>query len=900
MRVSFLCPSVSGLLACILGAHGAELIENGSLERTDPVSAKEAANWRGTYRYEKEGDNHFFRNVKDPKQAYADASSQLFEVREGADFTLKLKHRGAHGFCYILWRDKAGKNVAPTTQFGIPKADEWKENTFSGKVPEKAVSGYLLLRSFDSARGSDFDDVFLVSNAVNSNPKTAKNITVHLPDRSVFSDRTAQDELVNYLEKVISDKLEIDGHVIKNIRLVQERDLPEESYFLKSQGDTLTIGGSGRGLLYGVYTFLEDCLNVHWWSPTEEYVPTPLNVKLGAIDRQGKPVLIYRDAYRNEEVPDNGRFFARNRANACGAIPIAKEYGGDFVYGSPYHTHTLNLYISPEKYLKSNPDYFSLRDGKRLAGQFEGQPCLTHPEVKKIVQDKMLDYIKSNIVTAKTLNSQPPVLYDIGVNDNYNSCQCPRCLEAVKKYGESGVLLNFVNDIATAVDKEYPHVKIVTEAYQHTEEPPLGGVRPVENVIIKLCDIGSNTALGIMAPESKKFRETVKTWSNISKTLFIWDYALAYHSYELPVASELTYPELHRFYADNKVRGMFWEHEIADRADMFDLKLWLELKFMEDPYRDLNKLLDTFYPLYYGEAGKDIRTVREKLFAAAKKNRPNITFNALDKDYRYIDLDTLLECHKLFDQAEENAASSKVLLARVRRARLGIDILSGRQIRYYFDEWKKRGNTEATFPIDRKKIASRLRASWPEWVNRYKNPKRHLDEMQQEISKIEFSPLFYVPPQQFAKEDYIDFPVDMLRTYPDIALSTGTDRDAENGSALKFDVKMNPNYYAPPMHMGIYHPKTAKIMAKTDVKEIPTDGKYHWYLIGDTKFQDNCYIYLTRSWRVQAKLTGKGDMLDAKVYARLKFTGKAFKEKTPGDEGTIWIDRITVVKNKKK
>ena len=59
----------------------------------------------------------------------------------------------------------------------------------------------------------------------------------------------------------------------KSIYLRAETDddnlnLGEEGYYISVEKDGLTIiGGMSRGLLYGVYSFLEDYLGCRWYSP---------------------------------------------------------------------------------------------------------------------------------------------------------------------------------------------------------------------------------------------------------------------------------------------------------------------------------------------------------------------------------------------------------------------------------------------------------------------------------------------------------------------------------------------------------------------------------------------------------------------------------------------------------
>ena len=63
------------------------------------------------------------------------------------------------------------------------------------------------------------------------------------------------------------------------------------------------------------------------------------------------------------------------------------------------------------------------------------------------------------------------LIYDVSQNDWDNPCQCDKCQAIVKKEGsESGVIIWFVNQVAEAVEKEFPDKFIGTLAYKYTRK----------------------------------------------------------------------------------------------------------------------------------------------------------------------------------------------------------------------------------------------------------------------------------------------------------------------------------------------------------------------------------------------------------------------------------------------
>ncbi len=348
---------------------------------------------------------------------------------------------------------------------------------------------------------------------------------------------TAMKELADYLAKRIDGKLTIGGaspvtFQVGDTELAAKHNLLsssllDEEWRIKSVGSDVIINGGGtRGVLYAAYHFLEDYCDIHWWSDVEEHVPKASPLTLKVLDAKGRPAFLYRDIYRSNR--PNPRTSIRLRLNRCGDWQVPASHGGSFNSGPPYHAHTFDMYVPAEKYLKDHPEYFALSKGKRVGGQQAGQLCLTNPELKRIFLENLLENIKKGDESAKTAGVPAPRIYDVSMNDSRNVCECPSCAAEIEQYNASGHYLKFVNWLASEVAKTHPDVFISTLAYFYTEEPPKGGVRAADNVVVRLCDTGSNGAASILAPENSRFKGLVQSWKEAADNLFIWDYAILY------------------------------------------------------------------------------------------------------------------------------------------------------------------------------------------------------------------------------------------------------------------------------------------------------------------------------------------------------------------------------------
>ncbi len=723
---------------------------------------------------------------------------------------------------------------------------------------------------------------------------TAAQPEITLPENPRAWENTARKELAEFLSRSAKAGITSEGVEITQVVLERDDKLPQESWFYRTEKGRLTIGGSGRGLLYGVYCFLENELGIRFLADNVEKVPVYQELReLGKLNRSGRPALIYRDIFRNYLKDDKGKFAARLRLNRRGDAPISTSFGGTFNYGKPYHCHTFCFYLPEKKYLKTNPEYFSLIKGVRKGGFISGQLCLSNPEVAKVLLPKLRQNILDERAAAEKSGRAPSILFDLSMNDNAKSCECENCRKEIAEYGHSGQLLKFLNPIAETIGKEFPDVYLTTLAYFHCEELPKKPITPAKNLIIKFCDTITNQASGITAKENALYRERLEKWGKIADNLFIWDYSIAYHSQIFPYPSEFETAELTREYIKNHVSGIFWEHEHPDCSDMHELKVYVEAKTMENPALDNRKLIKEFCMDFYGRAGEMIFHARELLYRTRKKNNGFVPWMAYLPDFNFIDPATLAEMNRLFDEAEKAVAGDEKLSVRVRRARFGTDLLTACRI----VEVTKVTN------IDREKLAARL-----ELAAAGKNLPEYCTKMCKNAvigAKMMRNNLLYAkeiaPGTEFTGKGAFDLQIAGLFNYDPDLVTVAPDEKSPAGVALTIDAAKNAKGYQLPFEMGIHENNINKTLISKRFKEIPKDGSYRWYTLKPVNVTSGSYLYLSRTWKSQYRLipAGKSDQhLEVRVLAR--FTGKLFNENTPGDAGTIRIARIVCIPVEKK
>lgn len=746
-------------------------------------------------------------------------------------------------------------------------------------------------------------------------------VSIVLADKAIPAEQTAAKELADYLEKVTGGKFSVVAEsgprqqgpaiYVGTTALAKAQGLdPEgwgpEQWAMRTVGDNLVlVGGRPRGTLYAVYRFLEDAVGVRWWSPFEEHVPKRPTLEIASLDRKGQPRFGYRDIYLLYG-SDGGRFAARNRLNGGGFGPFGADLGSGVYYGPPGGVHTFYAYIPPKEYFDKHPEWFSLIGGKRSTEL--AQLCLTNPDLRKVIIEKLQGYIEQARADAQRAGRPAPVDFDISQNDWGGMCECAACRAIVQREGsQSGPLLDFLNHVADAVRQKYPEVRINTLAYQMTEDPPKT-LRPRDNVLPRLCDTNANLLRPITHPDNRPFAERLATWGRISKNLRIWDYAVTYTPYfGLPLPTVHTYPIDYRYFAEHNVEGVFTEHEHAIQADLRDLKVWMMIKLLEDPYRDYDALLADFTDGFYGAAGAVIRRYLVELQAATEADKSNVNWFPPLSQYTYLTLDFLRKAQATFDEAEKAVGADPVLLRRVRHARLPVDraclVLWPKLMR----QWQAANGQPEKMPLDRAAIGARCRQTWYAQIEmRYPEPQRaqHRAEADAELGPLLARAAFVPLPEKFRSlppKDVVDFTAEQSNNWQDQAKRVA-DAETECGITNRLELSdQDMQKYKLPMGWGAYDSAGKRGLGSATIKpeDVPGPG-YHWYKVGPAPMTPSACAWFFWSWIIQFPVGSAADPQhpDQKfeVWARIKFEGPGFPHGKPDQKNAICVERVVLVR----
>jgi hypothetical protein len=429
-----------------------------------------------------------------------------------------------------------------------------------------------------------------------------------------------------------------------------------ESYRLQTDGKDLVIcSGNGRGLMYGVYAFLENYLHCKKISNDPAIVPAATSVVIpGNIHDEYKPSFVYREVYY--PASHDAEYLEWNQLQQL-----------DDLWG--LWGHSYNKLVPAQTYFKTHPEYYALVKGVRQPSQL----CLSNEAVFNIVVSDLKKRMADN---------KDALYWSVSPNDDNGYCECDKCRAIDNEQGSpSGSLIQFVNRVARA----FPDKKITTLAYGYTHKAPKN-LKPASNVYVFLSDIDAYRDKPLAEEgTATSFRSDLKAWGGLTKNLFVWDYVTQFTNYLAPFPNFRTLQPNIQYLKENGVKGIFAQGSGDTYGEWAELRSYVLAKLMENDKVNVRQLVSSFLTDYYGNAAKYLQQYFDMLQdkMAASKRKLDIYGNPVNEWNSYLSPELLDEYSTLFDKAEAVVEGNKTMEERVMRARLPLEYTVLQQARFY-------------------------------------------------------------------------------------------------------------------------------------------------------------------------------------------------------------------------
>lgn len=390
--------------------------------------------------------------------------------------------------------------------------------------------------------------------------------------------------------------------------------LGDEGFTIRSHERGITItGGRYRGCMYGVYTFLHDCIGYRFYFSSADdprgtakdsdharrFVYTADTIEIGEndINITEQPSIAMRDVYSSERTYTSPALYYNGENYFTGPV---KKYGA---YGAVRKScHGLERYVPRE--------YFNEREEGYEYGQ---NPCMTNEEMIGILIDNVIAELDARVAAGQVPGRDFSDV-DVGQMDINNFCMCRNCQKVYKEDGAvSGVTIRLANRVAEAIADKYPEIYVTLLAYTTTYMPPK--VTPVnDRVMVSFCfyidndnsTLCSNHPIsGEGCPTNRKFAEVFEKWHSLTDNLYVWYYPFTgyYFMNSSPNVFEI-YDDI-KYLTNNNIYGIFslvGGDTLPDEFGLLSYHLLAEMTWDADITRErYHELLREYMYLMYGD-----------------------------------------------------------------------------------------------------------------------------------------------------------------------------------------------------------------------------------------------------------------------------------------------------------
>ncbi|MDQ8005133.1 MAG: DUF4838 domain-containing protein [Pedobacter sp.] len=334
------------------------------------------------------------------------------------------------------------------------------------------------------------------------------------------------------------------------------------------------------------------------------------------------------------------------------AVPLGLDYTSDspFSYKEPYFAENFDQQFR----LWNNTN--TLEESWALWGHNIGKLIKVTPKMYAIVDgepnEEQLNFSSVDLQKAleraieEKLQNEPSInKFMIMPYDNDLVCNCELCLkEGNSRTNASPAVFALIDRLAA----KFPKASFYSTAYVSTEKAPQKPARENVGVMISTMSFPK----GIVIERSNKAQQIsqyFKSWQNITKNIYLWDYAINFDNYFEFYPTASTAQRNLQFYIKNGVNGIFMHgSDEGSFAAFGNLKSYLYAQMLSNPDADLKKHINLFLENTYPTVGKELATYYISIEEQALKS--NKTFDiyggtklAVNKYLKYDELDKIFK-----------------------------------------------------------------------------------------------------------------------------------------------------------------------------------------------------------------------------------------------------------------
>ena len=400
-----------------------------------------------------------------------------------------------------------------------------------------------------------------------------------------------------------------------------------------------------RGILNGVYSFLERNSDIVWPRPEpalQAVFSKSRDFKAAACDYRDVPVRRFFTYAWNSHSPNipELEYYSRNYGNVFLGGPA--RFASSYVGGGG--GHNFPSYTSPKVNFGIHPEWYSLVNGRRSAGQV----CFLAYDAIPTIVSNVLSEVRARF-PGKNPRQVRVDFFNLSNPDSWQVCQCEKC--SAPFTCENGVVVQpddpafrsaqsftFKNKIARAIRKTYPGVVIGEYAYFYTTEPPPFQLE--DNIRVQYCPYGENMKAPISDDNSNaNWHRLLDGWGESCRKSVYRTYTGCGDDFPRPLEYILQTNFVYCLSRKFPVREFYNEGpiDIYEKGTGFKrtwdtcfMLKWLISRLVWNPYADIEELRADFCRRTYREAAEPMLAFHNLLRDSFFSDNLPCVYNGVD------------------------------------------------------------------------------------------------------------------------------------------------------------------------------------------------------------------------------------------------------------------------------
>ncbi|ANB75646.1 hypothetical protein AYM40_25225 [Paraburkholderia phytofirmans OLGA172] len=520
--------------------------------------------------------------------------------------------------------------------------------------------------------------------------------------------RHAADELADYLSRISNARFVVleDGAsdlpvivvggqgAVQHCTAGREAALGDDGFVIcQWSGDLVIAGNTPRGTLFGVYWWLDRQLGVKWLAPDAVEVPVKRTLRVSTAGIRQKPRFAYREVLSAEG--EDKAFRAHNLLNgeSHGTSFRPSPSGIDMwdhswlARGGDFDFWTL---VPRSRYGATHPDWFG-----------GGQLAMMSPDVRRVMAQEIVQRLQ-------TPNAPKKIWFGIHDMDwGWDMDASSRAFVDAHGGAPSAAFLDMVGDVASRVRQSVPDARVAMPAYHWGFAPPEGMTVP-DDVLVYPMTIQVDYSSALNEGRNASLGQGIRRWNEIARHVLVWDHIVNFGGYLQPTPNLYPIGRSIAWLATlPHVEGYFGEGDWQSRGGEFSsLRVWLIARQLWSPSEDVRALVREYCNAYYGAAGPAITRYIDRMHEAVRVTG-DVLAEQTPIDAPMYTYGFVRQSDQDFDSAERAVADDPTKLARVRQARMPLDVVI-LALRARYAERAREGGWDMDIPVRKARLLAAL------------------------------------------------------------------------------------------------------------------------------------------------------------------------------------------------